>query len=82
MGVVLVGMWRFLKERDYIHDLEVRRHHKYIEAFLMREMARFMPGFFVGKWIQLTELLLYPLINLRRFCASWRPVLSRCITKC
>lgn len=48
MGVVLVGMWRFLKERDYIHDLEVRRHHKYIKAFLVREMARFHAGIFCG----------------------------------
>ena len=27
VGVTLVGMWRLLKERDYYHDSELRRHH-------------------------------------------------------
>ncbi len=27
VGVPLVGMWRLLKERDYFHDSQVRRHH-------------------------------------------------------
>jgi len=27
VGVTLVGMWRLLKERDYFHDTELRRHH-------------------------------------------------------
>ena len=27
VGVTLVGMWRLLKERDYFHDSEIRRHH-------------------------------------------------------
>ena len=27
VGVTLVGMWRLLKERDYFHDSQVRRHH-------------------------------------------------------
>ena len=27
VGVTLVGMWRLLKERDYFHDAQVRRHH-------------------------------------------------------
>jgi len=27
VGVTLVGMWRLLKERNYFHDSQVRRHH-------------------------------------------------------
>ena len=27
VGVTLVGMWRFLKERDGYHHTELRRHH-------------------------------------------------------
>jgi hypothetical protein len=27
VGVTLGGMWRLLKERDYFHDSQVRRHH-------------------------------------------------------
>lgn len=27
VGITLVGMWRLLKDRDYFHDTEVRRHH-------------------------------------------------------
>ena len=27
VGVTLIGMWRLLKERDYYHDSELRRHH-------------------------------------------------------
>jgi len=26
VGVTLVGMWRLLKERDYFHDTEIKRH--------------------------------------------------------
>ena len=27
VGASIVGMWRILKERDYFHDSEIRRHH-------------------------------------------------------
>lgn len=27
VGVTLVGMWRLLKERDYFHNSELKRHH-------------------------------------------------------
>ena len=27
VGVTLVGMWRLLKERDYFHSSELKRHH-------------------------------------------------------
>jgi len=26
VGITLVGMWRLLKERDYVHSSEIRRH--------------------------------------------------------
>ncbi|MDH3608088.1 MAG: hypothetical protein OEQ24_02445 [Gammaproteobacteria bacterium] len=27
VGLTLVGMWRLMKERDYYHDTELKRHH-------------------------------------------------------
>lgn len=27
VGLTLVGMWRLMKERDYHHDAELKRHH-------------------------------------------------------
>ena len=27
VGITLIGMWRLLKERDYFHDSEIKRHH-------------------------------------------------------